>query len=54
MTIATRKMCTACRLAKCISIGMSPDLIRKQDLAATKRKSSTAKTEEVTVMVGTS
>jgi len=50
----TRKICTACRLAKCLSIGMSPDLIRKEDIGATKRKSSGAKSEEFTVMVRTS
>jgi len=50
ITILTRKVCTACRLAKCLSVGMSPDLIRKEDLGATKRKSNTAKNEELTVM----
>lgn len=47
----TRKICTACRLGKCISVGMSPDLIRKEDLAVTKRKSTTPKTEEFTLTV---
>ncbi len=33
---------------------MSPDFIRKEDLATRKRKSDTSKTEELTVMVRTS
>lgn len=27
----TRRCCTACRLAKCFSVGMSSDLIRKEE-----------------------
>ncbi|CAF1080423.1 unnamed protein product [Adineta ricciae] len=29
---STRKHCTACRLAKCLNVGMNPDLIRKEEL----------------------
>jgi hypothetical protein len=32
MTVKLRRNCTACRLAKCLAVGMSPDLIRKEDL----------------------
>jgi len=38
ITKSTRKHCTACRLAKCLAIGMSPELIRKEDLSQRKRK----------------
>lgn len=31
MTIETRKNCTACRFAKCLAVGMIPELIRKED-----------------------
>ncbi|CAF3773607.1 unnamed protein product [Rotaria sp. Silwood1] len=30
-------MCTACRFAKCLAVGMSPDLIRKEDLSGKSR-----------------
>jgi thyroid hormone receptor beta len=30
MNMLTRKQCTACRLEKCVSVGMSKDLIRKE------------------------
>lgn len=33
MNIESRRICSACRLAKCLSIGMSRDLIRKEDLS---------------------
>ncbi|CAF4446934.1 unnamed protein product [Rotaria sp. Silwood2] len=32
ITIQSRRMCTSCRFAKCLAVGMSPDLIRKEDL----------------------
>ncbi len=32
MTIQLRRSCTACRFAKCLAVGMSPELIRKEDL----------------------
>ncbi len=51
INMLTRKTCAACRLAKCLAIGMSPDLIRREDIAATKRKSNAIKNEELTVMV---
>ena len=37
----TRHNCTACRLAKCLAIGMSSDLIRKEDKKRIKTTSST-------------
>ncbi len=54
MTVLTRKVCTACRLAKCLAVGMSPDLIRKEDIAATKRKSGTSRSDGLNVTVRTS
>ena len=35
----TRHNCTACRLAKCFSMGMSSDLIRKEDHKKSKNSS---------------
>ena len=40
MNIATRKMCAACRLAKCLSVGMSRDLIRKEISPSLVKKAS--------------
>ncbi len=37
----TRHNCTACRLAKCFKMGMSSDLIRKEDYKKIKDSSST-------------
>jgi len=58
VTKSTRRYCTACRLAKCISVGMSSDLIRKEDLTGTKRKLTQSHSEELlphtTVTVRTS
>jgi hypothetical protein len=54
VNMLTRKFCAPFRLMKCLSIGMTPDLIRKEDLTGKKRKSGNAKTEENNVMVGTS
>lgn len=31
MDIDSRRHCTACRLAKCFSVGMNSDLIRKEE-----------------------
>jgi hypothetical protein len=36
----TRHSCTACRLAKCFAMGMSSDLIRKEDYTKLKSPSS--------------
>jgi hypothetical protein len=47
MNIITRRQCTACRRAKCLAVGMSPDLIRKEDLGGTKRKSSESHSPEL-------
>jgi hypothetical protein len=47
MNILTRRHCTACRLAKCLDVGMSPDLIRKEDLGGTKRKSTESHSQEL-------
>lgn len=44
----TRKVCTACRLKKCLAVGMSPDLIRKEDVYAMKRKLTPIKLEDNT------
>ncbi|CAF1496859.1 unnamed protein product, partial [Adineta steineri] len=38
LTKLSRKHCAACRLAKCLAVGMSSDLIRKEDLTSPKRK----------------
>jgi hypothetical protein len=45
----TRKLCSACRLDKCLAVGMSSDLIRKEDLTRMKRKSSTSNLEDLVV-----
>ncbi|CAF4143197.1 unnamed protein product [Rotaria sordida] len=37
ITIQSRRMCTACRFSKCLAIGMSPDLIRKEDFTGKSR-----------------
>ncbi|CAF0905658.1 unnamed protein product [Rotaria sordida] len=50
VNMLTRKVCKACRLAKCLSVGMNPDLIRKEDLTREKRKMSKLKSEELPVM----
>ncbi|CAM4895383.1 unnamed protein product [Rotaria socialis] len=46
MTVVTRKLCTACRLNKCLAVGMSPELIRKEDLSNRKRKTSKSCSQE--------
>ena len=46
VNMLTRKVCTACRLKKCLAVGMCPELIRKEDLCGMKRKSTSIKTEE--------
>ncbi|CAF0729180.1 unnamed protein product [Adineta steineri] len=40
INMQTRHTCTACRLAKCFMMGMSSDLIRKEDTKKLKRTSS--------------
>lgn len=49
----TRHNCTACRLAKCFTVGMSSDLIRKEDYKKSKKSLSTTSksnnTEQVNV-----
>ncbi|CAF2509857.1 unnamed protein product [Rotaria sp. Silwood2] len=40
INMQTRHTCAACRLAKCLMMGMSPDLIRKEDCKRTKNLSS--------------
>lgn len=49
----TRHNCTACRLAKCFTVGMSSDLIRKEDYKKSKRPllttSKSNNTEQVNV-----
>ncbi len=49
----TRHNCTACRLAKCFRMGMSSDLIRKEDHKKVKNSSSrqTDDTEQITVRI---
>ncbi|CAF1368969.1 unnamed protein product [Adineta steineri] len=49
VNMLTRKVCAACRLAKCRAVGMSSDLIRK-DIPSTKRKSRESETESLAVM----
>ncbi|CAF1226311.1 unnamed protein product [Rotaria sordida] len=46
ITKSTRKLCTTCRLNKCLAVGMSSDLIRKEDLSGKKRKSSGSSSQE--------
>jgi hypothetical protein len=49
------RLCTACRFAKCLAVGMSRELIRKADLTVVKRKSKKSRHQEIqTVMVRTS
>ncbi|CAM4747344.1 unnamed protein product [Rotaria magnacalcarata] len=50
VNMLTRKVCAACRLAKCFIVGMCADLIRKEDLARKKRKRTTSKDEEPTTV----
>lgn len=50
----TRKVCAPCRLRKCLAVGMSPDLIRKDESTDRKRKSDKTNNDELIVMVGTS
>ncbi|UJR14656.1 hypothetical protein I4U23_001649 [Adineta vaga] len=46
ITQATRKSCTVCRLTKCLTVGMSPELIRKEELTRSKRKSDNQEVNE--------
>jgi hypothetical protein len=36
VNVKTRRTCAACRLAKCFRMGMSSELIRKEDRKLTK------------------
>jgi hypothetical protein len=54
VSVVTRKVCTACRLAKCFSVGMSTDLIRKEDYHTKKYSVSTVSDIIQTIMVYTS
>ena len=47
----TRKVCTACRLTKCLAVGMSPHLIRKEAQTGTKRKSIESDKQERALVV---
>ncbi|CAF3630414.1 unnamed protein product [Rotaria sp. Silwood1] len=47
ITVSTRKHCTACRFTKCLAVGMSPELIRKEDLSGKKRKCSKSFNQEL-------
>ncbi len=38
ITMNSRKVCAACRFAKCLGIGMSPDFIRKEMLSRNQCK----------------
>ncbi|CAF1112670.1 unnamed protein product [Adineta ricciae] len=49
----TRKYCTACRLAKCLNVGMNPDLIRKEELTKIKRKPPATNFQESTEHITT-
>lgn len=42
-------MCTACRFSKCLGVGMSPDLIRKEDLTGKTRSSIKPKQQQQVV-----
>ncbi|CAF5172349.1 unnamed protein product, partial [Rotaria sp. Silwood1] len=47
-----------CRFTKCLAVGMSPELIRKEDLSGKKRKCSKSFSQELVeyqrIMVRTS
>ncbi|CAF2723374.1 unnamed protein product [Rotaria sp. Silwood2] len=47
ITIQSRRMCTACRFAKCLAVGMSPDRIRKEDLTGKCRALIKFKQQEI-------
>ncbi|UJR32096.1 hypothetical protein I4U23_019564 [Adineta vaga] len=50
VNMLTRKVCAACRLTKCLAIGMNPDHIRKQDLSKKKEKSQKVKSKQLDVV----
>ncbi len=54
MSVVTRKMCTACRLAKCFTAGMCTDLIRKEDYHIKKYSLSTVSDIIPTIIIYTS
>jgi len=49
VNISTRNVCTSCRLAKCFTVGMCTDHIRKEDLT-NKKSSSTIKSDKTQVL----
>ncbi|CAF4094167.1 unnamed protein product [Adineta steineri] len=51
INVQTRHTCTACRLTKCFMMGMSSDLIRKEDTKKLKQSSTTdqSKSQDVAV-----
>ncbi|CAF0993244.1 unnamed protein product [Adineta ricciae] len=49
INMKTRHSCTYCRLSKCFAVGMTSDLIRKEDLKSSKRLSSTKNTQITTI-----
>lgn len=51
INLITRKFCPSCRLNKCFTVGMSTDLIRKEESTSKKRKYCTLDNSDLTVMV---
>ncbi len=58
MNMLTRKLCAACRLGKCFSMGMRTDLIRKEDyhikkysLLTESKKKYTSKRKKIMVII---
>lgn len=43
ISIQTRRNCSSCRLAKCLAVGMSPELIRKEEQKPMKNSLKTTK-----------
>ncbi|CAF0712036.1 unnamed protein product [Adineta steineri] len=53
INVQTRHTCTACRLTKCFMMGMSSDLIRKEDTKKLKQSSTTDQSKSQDVAVHT-